>query len=400
MRLSLTCFLIFFLFAEATMAVSNACSLLNVELPAGLQMSVSEASSYRSKLQAECQWMRGYHDVKSQLQEKYHLTPEEISEYQAMRFVRRSDYENAKAAEIPVELIYQIKRDQYQLPNSQKSPIIWQNWSKGILQLKNLREAILAGQAFDYPKLAQAHVNFFQLSEEVGDAANPPHVGIMKPPGMQDHYWWEFTTPQEASAAKAVTTAVNAHYRELGLLPNFAEEKLNLVIDVRQAVKRQPPEKSNVIEYAWVIYSGQTRANPTHLQNILRFIQVMIAQALQDQPLIWNGKAMTPAEVAYLAQKFYVGVHPFAEGNGRTSRLIQELILTSMNMPHGSSGDLMEYDVLTTFPDYYNRAMQGNRQVIEKMKSCLQIYETQPPSFADGAQLSMDYSCRILKKSN
>lgn len=397
---SLIYFVLVFLLAETTMAVSNACSLLQADLPSGLQMTASDLSAYRTKLQTECQWMRDYQDFEAQLKEKYNLTPEEISEYQAMRFVRRSDFENAKAFEIPVELIYQIKRDQYQLPNSQKSPIIWQNWSKGILQLENLRQAVLSGQAFDYPKLAQAHINFFQLSDEVGDAANPPHIGIMKPPGTQDHYWWELATPQEAAAAKAVTNEVNAHYRNLGLLPNFSEEKLNLIIDVRRAVRRQPPEKSNVIEYVWVVYSGQTRANPTHLQNILHFIQVMIAQALQNRPLIWNGKAMTPAEVAYLAQKFYVGVHPFAEGNGRTGRLIQELILTVMDMPHGSSGDLMDYDVLTTFPEYYTRAMQGNMQVLQKMKSCLQIFEAQPPTSADSEQRSTDYSCRILKKSN
>ncbi|MCC2679337.1 MAG: hypothetical protein K0R29_1913, partial [Pseudobdellovibrio sp.] len=172
-------------------------------------------------------------------------------------------------------------------------------------------------------------------------------------------------------------------------------------IDVRQALKRQPPDKKNVIEYVWAVFSGQTRANMTHLQNILKFVQDMMTQSLQDKPLIWNGKAMTPAEVALLAQKFYVGVHPFAEGNGRTGRLMQELILTVMEMPHGSSGDLMDYDVLTTFPDYYRRAMQANVQLMQKMKTCLEIYEqNQPAQLIQTDQRSIDYSCRILKTSN
>lgn len=382
---------------QKALAVSSACSLLNTNLPPHISMTAEETASYRQKLQTECWWQQAYSQLRIELQSKYQLTPEQISEYQAMRFIRRYDFENAKASDIPVELIYQIRRDQYQLPNDQKSPVIWDNWSKGILQLNNLRQAIVEGEKFTYAKLEQAHVNFFQLSDEVGDDANPPYPGVMKPPMTNDNYWWELK-PEEAPAAKAVTAAINTHYRQLGLLPNFAEAKLNFVLDVRQAVKRQPPEKSNVIEYVWVIFSGQTRANRTHLDNILNFIQVMVDQALQDRPLIWKGKAMTPAEVALLAQKFYVGVHPFAEGNGRTSRLIQELILTIMDMPHGSSGDLMESDVLTSFPDYYRQAMQGNVQLMQKMKSCLEAYQLVPPQqLVNTDQKSIDYSCRILK---
>jgi len=387
--------------AQKTFAVSNACSLLQAALPDDVQMSETEVTAYRLKLQNECWWMQAYQELKSQLLSRYQLTPEQISEYQAMRFIRRADYETAKATEVPVELIYQIKRDQYQLPLDQRSSVIWDNWSKGILQLTNLRSAIQNGEAFTYAKLEQAHVNFFQLSDEVGDDANPPHPGVMKPPVPSDYYWWELSGPQEAAEAKAVTSAINNHYKELGLLPNFPEAKLNLVIDVRQAVRRQPPEKKNVIEYVWVVFSGQTRANMTHLQNILKFVQHMLTQALQNRTLIWNGKALTPAEVAMLAQKFYVGVHPFAEGNGRTGRLMQELILTVMDMPHGSSGDLMDYDVLTTFPDYYRRAMQSNVQLMHKMKTCLEIYrQNSPEELIQTDQRAIDYSCRILAVKN
>ena len=43
----------------------------------------------------------------------------------------------------------------------------------------------------------------------------------------------------------------------------------------------------------------------------------MFTQALNNEHMVWNGRLLTPMEVGYLAQKFYVGVHPFAEGNGR-----------------------------------------------------------------------------------
>jgi len=386
--------------AQKSLAVSSACTLLQMQLPSDIRMTEEELSTYRQKLQTECRWQQAYTALKNELSTKYNISPEQISEYQAMRFIRRGDFENSKAKEIPVELTYQIKREQYNLPNDQKSPVIWDNWSKGILQLNNLRQALLNGEYFTFAKLVQAHINFFQLSDEVGDDGNPPDLGVMKPAVMNDNYWWELSTAKEAADAKAITKAINDHYRSMGLLPRFSEEKLNLVIDVRQALKRQPPENKNVIAYVWTVFSGASRANQTHLQNILQFVKSIMTQALNNQPLLWNNKAMTPAEAAFLAQKFYVGVHPFSEGNGRTGRLMQELILTAMDMPHGSSGDLMDYDVLTTFPDYYSRAMQSNLQLMQKMKTCLEIYETNAPALlVNSDQLSIKLSSKILNNT-
>ncbi len=387
------------LLAPSVWAVSSPCSLAEQEIPSDLNMTAEDINIYKQRLGVEC-WWKKTNDILTYELAKHNIRAESITEYQAMRFIRREDFDSSKKHEIPVEVTYQIKRDQYALPIDQRSSIIWDNWVKGISQLSPLREAILRGEHYTYDKLKQSHIKFFQLSDEVGDASNPPDVGVIKPPAMQDNYWWSFSTDQEASDAKKMVDAINGHYKSLELLPHFADENLNKVLDVRTAVKRQP-KGSSTIEYVSAIYSGNTRANLTHVQNILHFVRTMLTQALNNKVLIWNGKLMTPAEVAYLAQKFYVGVHPFSEGNGRTSRLLQELILTSMGLPHGSSGDLMESDVLTLFPDYYNQAMKANINLMEKMKTCLEIYKTNPPSLlVTTDQKNIDYSCRILKSKN
>lgn len=382
-----------------SLAISNSCSLLQQALPAELNLSSQEVELYQAKLKSECWWTQAYHQLKKELQTNFQLNIENITEYQAMRFVRRVDYENSKAKEIPVQLTYQVQKSQYQLPNEQKSSIIWDNWIKGILQLPQYRERVAKGEVFDYNSLKRVHVGFFQLSREVGDYAHVPDEGVIKPPVENDNYWWDFANPQDAEEARRVVQLINDHYRSLGLLPNFTEEKLNRILDVRTAVKRQTPDRQNIIEYVEAIYSGQTRANPTHIQNILNFIKIMLNQALQNKHLVWNGnKLMTPAEVAFLAQKFYVGVHPFSEGNGRTSRFIQELILSVMNMPHGASGDLMDYDVLTTFPEYYRLAMSHNIKLMQSIKSCFDFYvKTPPQSFILTDQKQVNYNCRILK---
>ena len=385
--------------AQLALAISDSCTLLNAPLPSHVTAPAQVVQAYRNKLKVECDLTNRYRYLKNELNSKYRIALTDITEYQAMRFVRRVNFEDSKAKEIPIELTYQINRSQYNLPNEQNSSIIWDNWIKGISQLENLRSGVIQGNVFDYEALKRAHIGFFQLSSEVGDDAHVPDEGVIKPPSDYDNYWWAFETEAEAKSAMVVVNAINDHYERMGLLPSFPDPRLKRVLDIRQAQKRQPDDRKNIIEYVWVIYSGHTKANKEHVTNILYFANTLMKAALNNEHLIWNGSPLTPAEVAYLTQKFYVGVHPFSEGNGRTGRLLQELILTVMDMPHGSSGDLMDSDVLSTFPDYYNQAMTGQVNVLNTILNCLTEYsQLTNIGLAKAPLQNVNYSCRILTK--
>lgn len=390
------------LFSAKSFAVADACKLETTALPAGVTMSEAEITSYRNRLHLECIWKQNNDAFRQSLNSLYQIDSERVSEYQAMRFVRRVDYDTNKTNNVPVELIYQTKQSQYSLPNDQKSPVIWRNWILGMQNLPTEKQNLLAGGTFDVNRLTQVHIGFFKLSEETGDFATTPYPGQMKSPAMQDDYWWAFSTDAEAADAKAIVDQINRHYDMLGLLQHYNEPYLNKILDVRQAVKRQTdPAKQGVIENVQAIYSGQSRANLANVQNVLNFVNNMVQQGLHDQHMVWHGRLMSPAEVAYLAQKFYVGVHPFHEGNGRTSRFIQELVLSTLNMPYGSSGDLMDSDVLTTFDKYYVQAMAANNKLMRTMNLCLDEYATlQQTNPAQAQQGLLDYSCRILQTNN
>jgi hypothetical protein len=384
---------------QLALAVSDPCTLMQSPLPSHATAHSQVVESYRNKLKVECDITTRYRYLRNELASKYRVALTDITEYQAMRFVRRVNFEDSKAKEIPIELTYQINRSQYNLPNEQKSSVIWDNWIKGISQLESLRNSTLQGKAFDFEALKRAHVGFFQLSREVGDDAHIPDEGIIKPPADYDNYWWAFETEAEAKSALTIVNNINDHYQRMGLLPSFPDPRMKRVLDVRQAQKRQPDDRKNLIEYVWVIYSGHTKANKEHVNNILYFANTLMKAAINNEHLIWNGVPLTPAEVAYLTQKFYIGVHPFSEGNGRTGRLLQELILTVMDMPHGSSGDLMDSDVLSTFADYYTQAMTGQVKVLNTMLTCLTDYsQLANISLAKAPLKNINYSCRILTK--
>lgn len=382
-------------------AVSDSCRLEQIPIPASIQMTAADLSQYRERLRSECLWKQNNDQFQQALRQQYQLRSEQITEYQALRFVKRIDFENSKKFQTPVELTYQIHKEQYLLPNEQKSSVIWDNWTLGMQNLAVEKQALLSGQLFDLAKLKKIHVGFFQLDPETGDAANIPYPGVLKAQQMQDNYWWELKN-EEVQGAQQSALIQNQLFYSLGFMTQFKETYLNKLLDVRQVVKRQTdPAKVNVIEYVYAIYGGQTRANPINLQNILGFMNSMLSQGIQNQHMVWRGKLMTPVEIAYLTQKFYVILHPFFEGNGRTSRFLQELILTSLDMPYGSSGDLMESDVLSLFDDYYAQAMNANNQLMQTMNSCLNEYDSlkdKNPALAQ--QGLLNYNCRILKSKN
>lgn len=377
--------------SSQTLAISDACALSQKALPQSHKMTVEQFKTYQTKLEKECALTKTYRDVRSILNNNFgHLSLEKITEYQAMRFVVRADYERARQSNTLITKVYQIKRSDYSLPEEQRSSVIWDNWEAGMKQLQGSREKVLRGQGFTIDDLTKVHIGFFTLSKEEGDDAWNPQEGLFKQENENDNYWWSFNSAAEAAEAKRIVSEINAEYRELGLTGNSGNADFDHVLRVKNSLKRQSPDKKDVVEYVDAIYSGDTRANRRHVDSIFKFINVMFAQALKDEHMLWNGRLLTPMEVGYLAQKFYVGVHPFAEGNGRTSRYILELFMTSFDMPHGSSGDLMSNDVLMTFKDYYELAYTSNAKLINNMIACINQYKQNNPA-------AIDYNCRILK---
>lgn len=395
MKTSVTASLVFAglisVLSSQAMAISDACSLSQKALPQGHKMTTEQIKTYQSNLEKECALTKTYREVRTVLNDKFsYLSLDKITEYQAMRFVVRADYERARQSNTLITKVYQIKRSDYSLPEEQRSSVIWDNWEAGMKQLQGSREKVLRGQGFTVDDLTKVHIGFFTLSKEEGDDAWTPMEGLFKQENEHDNYWWNFNSASEAADAKRIVNEINAEYKDLGLTGSSGDADLDNVLRVKNSLKRQPLEKQDVVEYVDAIYSGDTRANRMHVDRIFKFINAMLAQALTGEHMLWNGRLLTPMEVGYLAQKFYVGVHPFTEGNGRTSRYILELFMTSFDMPHGSSGDLMSNDVLMTFKDYYELAYVSNAQLMNDMIECINQYKKNNPA-------AIDYNCRILK---
>ena len=79
---------------------------------------------------------------------------------------------------------------------------------------------------------------------------------------------------------------------------------------------------------------------------------------------------VSPIEFASFVQKVFVTIHPFHDGNGRTSRVIQDLILKEFGMPYAPSGDLQS-DILLSFESYRARTYSKFESMLNFLEKCL-----------------------------
>jgi hypothetical protein len=379
------------LVSQVTLASTDVCQLAKKNISTYAGLSESQIASYQQKINRECELSLLNASLGNTAAE-YNLGLSQITVYQSMRYIQRYFFNKGQANNTPVELIYQKLKTDYAKPNSEQSSEIWNNFQVGIKQLDPTVQNRLAGYQFSVENLKTIHKGFYKLSDEKGDFSHEPQPGKIKDPVKNINYWWKFKTTQEGLDAQNIVNELNAAYKKFDLLTNFDatnDPYINLVMSV------QPTEDGGL-----AIHSGDERSNPELLNKLFTFMNEMLNQGLYGQPMIWKNQLLTPAELAYFVQQFYVGVHPFYEGNGRTSRFLQEMILTAFKLPHGSSGDLMDIDVLTNHEKYYQTAMDANFKLLASVQQCFSEYKSLPVSKKDIAnydQSLISYPCRTLK---
>ncbi len=400
--------------AQESLKVSTAssmpfvCSMIGLPMPKGITATQFEA--YQAKLIRECEIAEEYRSQSELARQNYEMSLTDISSYQALRYIERSRYDQGREQNQPVALTYQICYSDYDRPVQEKSSIIWQNWVNGVSKVERESRALRNGAKFKLSDLLKAHAGFYELSDEFCPRTegakrtghnNIPYPGRLKPSNSYepDRYWWKFSTDEEAMKAKSATEQINAFYRELGILgQKYMEDGVGIsdVLSVRR------------LDGQYAIWSGESQANESHLDGLFRLLNSMNAKARRGVHMVWETASgqkilMTPVELALLAQQYMVQIHPFAEGNGRVARFVQEIVLQSFDLPHGPSGDLMDDDVLMTHQEYYRLAIKRMGDLLADTDRCL--VDVYPAVLGGGPgvqirymdQNRIPYECRILR---
>jgi hypothetical protein len=368
-------------------AFLTPCQLDQTSLPATVNSSFIK--DYQQKLRSECYLQKRYEAAANKISGTYAASLDDVTVYKALRYIDRWAYAAAKSYSLPVPYIYQKQKVDYNLPVSQRSSEIWFNWIAGMGQLSGWIEQRSAGKPMGLSELSALHKGFYTLSKEEGDFANTPNIGQLKPPSANDRSWFKIP-PEQVAETRDVIYAINSRYETMGLLASQdrMESDIHLPLRLRQ------------LNDGVYVYGGDSRKNTEHLNNLFRFLNQMLDQGRQGQHMVWQGRPMTPGEVALFVQQFFVQIHPFNDGNGRTSRFFQDAVLKMFGLPYLASGDLMAIDVMTAHENYYYISMGKTFEHFDRIEEC--INNVYPRLFFRSGDLkkvspdNIEYDCRLL----
>ena len=235
--------------------------------------------------------------------------------------------------------------------------------------------------------LQKWHRGFFQLSDEVGDFNHEPNPGSFKAsPGYSESeinetlktYWWRWGDLDSEIVRTELENIekVNRYFYQHNLVTTTTDDRLNFFLK---------GDQTGVI------------INPYFLQSktnfLVHFINTYknIINNKYEHLRYYNYPLLTPLQFVSLIQKWLVIIHPWSEGNGRMTRLIQDGLANFYDLPAQASGDLMDIDVTTPVQAYYEKMYSYTMRNLVVIDNCIEGYERSSQS------ISQSYDCRIIE---
>lgn len=313
----------------------------------------------------------------------------ELAEYRLLRFVDRNSYETAKKTEMPPSQIYK------------PAPTTWEVWDSGIRALfaddTQVAALLFRSGGFNSSEKGYENLNFTLingalLKNENGDISRDYLSGIRRRESKPGTYrqagdaqvGWTAAIPD---CKDKVTCAQNSMFKAQ---QNWEVE---YGMNFNEVVREWNGQKPNAATLAvpmtvtpadagkfYVAYAPSDLV-PAQISWLDIFVKATITRYRANKPL------MPPIEFSALVQKWLVTIHPFSDGNGRTSRAVQDFILATFKMPYAPGGDLQN-DTLEDFDKYVDLTYDRMENMVLKLEACAEEYrQKQKPS----------YGCRTVK---
>lgn len=292
---------------------------------------------------------------------------DEIGEYKVLRFIDRSSWEKAKSLKKAPTDIYD------------PAPATWQVWEKGIdslfkgQQLKN----VLFGQ-MNLDQNIFSRINTVLLTDGI-TSIKDKNTSQSKKPGEFRHY-----SDVGVGWCAGNENANNYHQgirKSEDSMERFQKRWESLMgIEFREIVKNEdgPNWRRADLQSGMHISEGATcrggkgvfigYSDSGQVERQIDWIRIFIKSNLQSYQR--GEPKLAPVELAAVVQKWFVSVHPFADGNGRTSRGIQELIMANFGLPFVPGGDLQN-DAMEDVDVYIENTYKKVDSMLTELEMCL-----------------------------
>jgi len=344
-----------------------------------LKQSTSSLLSTDS-FQKDCEFQDRYAQVKNVFA-RHGRVIEDVTEYKALRFINKRDYQrNLETKKLAPQKIYD------------PAPETWEIWESGIEQAMKTygaKSSLLQKNAIQPATIA--HLNKLLMEKDgvvLKDKAISSQAALGAYRSYVDNssgYCIAEKGGDEKSALQEVRTSIaqfqNRFEHRIG--KSFAS--LVQARGGKWADRATMDPGMNVrdntcgpqLARSFMFYT------PGHMVEYqVDWIRVFVDEVLQSYK---NGQPLlAPTELAAVVQKWVVSIHPFVDGNGRTSRGVQDIITRSFSVPFAPAGALQN-DALETLETYVQNTYEETDKMLGFLENCAQALQTGQ---------ALDYRCK------
>ena len=256
------------------------------------------------------------------------INVDEIGEYKALRFIDRNSWEKAKRLSTAPLDIYE------------PAPDTWKVWESGIDSIFKNIPATLDKNTFAQINTVLLTNGTTSIKDKISDQSKLPgefrektdkSVGFCAEFGTTDRYREAIRNSEDSMDRylKRWESETGVRFSDIVLNEKGpAASDANLLSEMNVTKRSCNQGRGMFVEYS----------QSYRVKDQIEWIRIFIKNNLQAFQR--NEAKIAPVELAAVVQKWFVSVHPFADGNGRTSRAVQELIMHNFGLPFIPGGDL------------------------------------------------------------
>lgn len=308
----------------------------------------------------------------------------ELAEYRMIRFIDRYNVDKAKTNETAPSLVYD------------PAPVTWQVWDSGMRSIfgnDHLPFVLFTtdgfnsrGRGFDHLNIA--NFNTILLKNSYGDVSRD-HLNnrqsIDSTPGtyrssVETIAGWTAHNKDVAGQVQQAQASMEAAQKNWESLVGASFSTIvakNKGLNPNKATLSVPMTVSPQADGTYYVAFAPGNLVASQMSWLNTFVNENISRYRKGNPV------MPPIELSALVQKWLVTIHPFADGNGRTSRAVQDVILANFKMPYAPAGDLQN-DVLASYDTYIDETYAAMEKMVKSLEVCAEEYrqKKEKPSYA------------------
>ncbi len=310
---------------------------------------------------------------------------DEIGEYKILRFIDRASWEKAKLLKKAPNNIYN------------PAPATWQVWEKGI-------DSLFKGQQLKHVLFGKMNLNQSIFSRINTVLLTDGVTSIKDKNTSQSKKPGEFRHNSDVGVGWCAASA-NANNYRLSIrksedsMERFQKRWESLMgVQFRDIVKNEDGSnwRRADLQSGMHVTDGACRggdgvfigySDSGQVERQIDWIRIFIKSNLESYHR--GEPKLAPVELAAVAQKWFVSVHPFADGNGRTSRGVQELIMANFGLPFVPGGDLQN-DAMEDVDVYIENTYKKLDSMLTQLEMCVK----------QRADLQIPRACRTIDELN